>query len=76
MIEYLAATSDTRINRIPIAASDIRINRVCDATRAFDAIGYLLQLSRIFEDDWQSEKILKIRVHEKSVKTLKVKCWY
>ena len=47
MIGYPAATSDTRINRISVAASDIRINRVCDATRAFDVIGYLLQLSGI-----------------------------
>ena len=31
--------------RIPVAASDIRINRVYDATRAFNVIGYLLQLS-------------------------------
>ena len=31
--------------RIPVAASDIRIKRVCGATRVFDVIGYLLQLS-------------------------------
>ena len=45
--------------RIPVAASDIRINQVCDATRAFDVIGYLLQLSGNSSDDWQSEKFGK-----------------
>ena len=39
IIGYPAATSNTRINRITVAASDIRINRACDATRAFDVIG-------------------------------------
>ena len=45
MIGYPAATSDTRINRILVAAPDIRINRLCEANRAFGVIGYLLQLS-------------------------------
>ena len=45
IIGYLAATLDAQINLIPVAASGIRINRVWDATRAFDVIGYLLQLS-------------------------------
>ena len=39
-------------------------------------IEYLLQLSGNSYDDWQSENIPEIRVHEKSVKTLKVKCRY
>ena len=35
IIGYPAATSGTRINRIPVAIPDIQFNRVCDVTRGY-----------------------------------------